>query len=119
MKILIVDDAPFIVESFTEIFQDQGWNVVGSAVNGKEAIEKFKITKPDIVIMDILMPELDGLTAIRKIIELDKDAKIVVVSALAKRDLDKESIEAGAKFFVKKPFDIDDLIEKIRKVYEE
>jgi len=117
-KILIVEDAPFIVESFQEIIIDQGWQVAGVATTGLEAIEQFKKLRPDVVIMDILLPGLDGLSAIKKIRELDHMAKILVVSALAKKDLDKECLNAGAKAFIKKPFDTKTLVGAIKKILE-
>jgi len=118
LRVLIVDDAPFMVESFQDIFEDEGWEVVGTASNGREAIRLFTQMKPDIVIMDILMPEMDGLSAIKEIIRNDKKAKIIVVSALAKKDLDTDCLEAGAKVFIKKPFDIDLLIQQMKRTHE-
>ena len=118
VSILIVEDAPFIAESLQEIVEDQGWTVSGIAKTGKEAVELFTKDGPDLVFMDILMPEMDGISAIRNIISIHKDAKIIVISALAKKDLDKDSINAGAKAFIKKPFKIDDLVSTVKKVLE-
>jgi two-component system chemotaxis response regulator CheY len=118
VSIMIVEDAPFIAESLQEIVEDQGWTVSGIAKNGKEAVDLFTKDSPDLVFMDILMPEMDGISAIRNIISIKKDAKIIVISALAKRDLDKDCLEAGAKAFVKKPFKIDELILTVKKVLE-
>jgi len=118
VKILIVEDAPFIAESLQEIVEDQDWTVSGIAKTGKEAIELFKKDGPDIVFMDILMPEMDGISAIKNIMSIQKDAKIIVISALAKKGLDEDSIKAGAKAFVKKPFRIEDLVSTVKKVLE-
>ena len=118
VKILIVEDAPFIVESFREIITDMGWQVSGVAKTGLEAIELFKKDKPDIVIMDILLPGMDGLTAIKKIREMDPTAKIMVVSALAKKDLDKDCLKAGAKAFIKKPFDTKTFTTTLKAILE-
>lgn len=117
-RILIVEDAPFIVESFKEIMSDQGWEVAGVAKTGLEAIDLYKKTRPDVTLMDILLPGLDGLSAIRKIRELDPAATILVVSALAKKDLDKDCIKAGAAGFIKKPFETKVLVNTIKKLIE-
>jgi two-component system chemotaxis response regulator CheY len=117
-RILIVEDAPFIVESFKEIINDQGWQVSGVAKTGFEAIDSYRKNKPDIVIMDILLPGLDGLAAIKKIREIDSKAKILVVSALAKKGLDKECIKAGAKAFIKKPFDTKTFVTTLKALIE-
>lgn len=118
VRILIVEDAPFIVESFEEIIEDEGWESTGVAETGYEAIDLYKRDSPDLVIMDILMPELDGVSAIKEIREIDPDARIVVVSALAKEGLDKECLEAGALAFVRKPFGVRDLVMTIKDVLE-
>jgi two-component system chemotaxis response regulator CheY len=118
VKILIVEDAPFIAESLQEIVEDQGWEVSGIARTGKEAIQIFERDRPDLVFMDILMPEMDGVSAIKRIVALDKKVKIIVISALAKKGLDKETLDAGAKAFVKKPFKIDALVKIIKRVLE-
>lgn len=119
VKVLIVEDAPFIVESFEEIIEDQGWESVGVAKNGIEAVDQFKSSGPDVILMDILMPEMDGVSAIKEIMSIDRDAKIIVITALAKRNLDKECLDAGAKVFIKKPFDIDELVRTIKSIVED
>ncbi len=113
-KILIVEDAPFIREMIRDILESHDHEIVGEAANGLEAIEKYKALKPDIVLMDILMPGMDGLSAITKIIEQDTGAKIVVVSALVKEALRKEAMRAGAIDFVAKPFQVERLLEAVR-----
>ncbi|UCE45311.1 MAG: response regulator [Methanobacteriota archaeon] len=112
--VLIVEDAPFIREMIRDILESHDHEIVGEAANGLEAIEKYKALKPDIVLMDILMPGMDGLSAITKIIELDSSAKIIVVSALVKEALRKEAMRAGAIDFVAKPFQVERLLESVR-----
>ena len=113
-KVLIVEDAPFIREMIRDILESHDHEIVGEAANGLEAIEKYKALKPDIVLMDILMPGMDGLSAITKIIESDSTAKIIVVSALVKEALRKEAMRAGAIDFVAKPFQVERLLESVR-----
>jgi len=113
-KVLIVEDAPFIREMIRDILESHDHEIAGEAANGLEAIEKFKALKPDVVLMDILMPGMDGLSAIMKIIEIDPRAKIIVVSALVKEALRKEAMRAGAVDFVAKPFQVERLLEAVR-----
>ncbi len=113
-KVLIVEDAPFIREMIRDILESHDHDIVGEAANGLEAIEKYKALKPDIVLMDILMPGMDGLSAITKIIEQDSSARIIVVSALVKEALRKEAMRAGAIDFVAKPFQVERLLEAVR-----
>ena len=113
-KVLIVEDAPFIREMIRDILESHDHEIVGEAANGLEAIEKYKALKPDVVLMDILMPGMDGLSAIMKIMEQDTKAKIIVVSALVKEALRKEAMRAGAVDFVAKPFQVERLLEAVR-----
>lgn len=113
-KVLIVEDAPFIREMIRDILESHDHEIVGEAANGLEAIEKYKALKPDVVLMDILMPGMDGLSAIMKIIEQDPKARIIVVSALVKEALRKEAMRAGAIDFVAKPFQVERLLEAVR-----
>jgi two-component system chemotaxis response regulator CheY len=105
-KILIVDDASNITEMIQSVLETHGHEIAGVARNGFEAIEKYKALKPDVVLMDILMPEMDGMQSIRKILEYDQKAKIVVVTALGRPALMREAVEAGAIGYVTKPFEI-------------
>jgi len=113
-KVLIVEDAPFIREMIRDILESHDHEIVGEAANGLEAIEKYKALKPDVVLMDILMPGMDGLSAIMNIMEQDTKAKIIVVSALVKEALRKEAMRAGAVDFVAKPFQVERLLEAVR-----
>jgi two-component system chemotaxis response regulator CheY len=97
-----------------DILESHDHEIVGEAANGLEAIEKYKALRPEIVLMDILMPGMDGLSAITKIIEQDPAAKIIVVSALVKEALRKEAMRAGAIDFVAKPFQVERLLEAVR-----
>ena len=115
-KVLIVEDAPFIREMIKDILESHDYTVVGEASNGLEAIEKYESLRPDIVLMDILMPGMDGLSAITKIKEIDSKAKIIVVSALVKETLRKEALRAGATDFVAKPFQVEKLLDAVRAV---
>ena len=112
-RVLIVEDAPYIREVFRDALELHNHVIAGEAVNGVEAIDKYRALKPDIVLMDLLMPVMDGISAIRNIIEFDSKAKIVVVSAITKRSIRDEAMGAGAIDFVAKPFEIQRLVEAI------
>ncbi len=117
-KILIVDDSMFVKKQLGQILTSEGFEVVDTAANGEEAIEKYKENYPniDVVTMDITMPGMDGVTALEKIIAFDKDAKIVMVSALGKQDLVKKSFLLGAKNYIVKPLDRKKVLERIVRV---
>ena len=104
-KVLIVDDSAFVVKQLQQIFVSEQYNVVGTAENGEEGVLMYKEYKPDLVTMDITMPKMDGITALTKIIEYDKNAKVVMVSALGKEDMVKKALLAGAKNYITKPLD--------------
>jgi len=112
-KILIVDDLSSITEMIQSVLETHGHEIAGVARNGFEAIEKYKALRPDVVLMDIMMPEMDGMQSIRKILEYDQKAKIVVVTALGRPELMKEAVKAGAVGFVTKPFEIRRLLRAV------
>jgi len=112
-KVMVVEDAPFIREMIRDILESHEHQIVAEASNGQEALEKYQATKPEIVLMDILMPGMDGLSAINKIREVDPQARIIVVSALVKETLKKEALRAGALDFVAKPFQVERLLEAV------
>jgi two-component system chemotaxis response regulator CheY len=112
-RVLIVEDAPYIREVFRYALELHNYVIAGEAVNGAEAIDKYRALKPDVVLMDLLMPVMDGISAIKKIVELDPKAKIVVVSAISKGSIREEAMRAGAIGFVAKPFDIKRLLESV------
>jgi len=114
MKILIVDDAKYIVKAFKDTLKIYGFRVE-DARNGEEALEKYKKLNPELVIMDILMPKLDGVSATKKIVGYDPEAKIIVVTAVNKFGLEEECINAGAKAFIRKPFKLKELLNTVEK----
>lgn len=115
-KILIVDDAVFMRMKLKDILEKNGYTVVGEAENGKEAFEKYKATMPDLVTMDITMPEVDGLEALKMIKEYDSAAKVVMCSAMGQQGMVMDAIRAGALDFIVKPFDTDRVIKAVDKV---
>ena len=115
-KILIVDDAAFMRMMIKDILTKNGFEIAGEAENGAKAIEKYKETRPDLVIMDITMPEVDGIQAVKEIKKIDPDSKIVMCSAMGQQAMVIEAIQAGAKDFIVKPFQADRVIEAVRKV---
>lgn len=115
-KILVVDDAAFMRMMIKDILTKNGYNVVGEAENGEKAVEKYKELKPDLVIMDITMPEVDGIQAVREIKKVDEDAKIIMCSAMGQQAMVIESIQAGARDFIVKPFQAERVLEAVRKV---
>lgn len=116
INILIVDDAAFMRMMIKDILEKNGFNVIGEASNGLEAVELYKKEKSDIVIMDITMPKVDGIEAVKLIKEYDNDAKIIMCSAMGQQAMVMDAIRAGAKDFIVKPFQADRVIEAINKV---
>lgn len=104
VRVLIVDDAMFMRTLLKRILEDKGFNVVGEAENGLEAVKLYSVLKPDIVTMDITMPEVDGIRAVELIKSEDPDANIVMVSAMGQQDMVTRALQAGAKDFISKPF---------------
>ncbi|MEQ2464130.1 response regulator [Niallia hominis] len=114
-KILIVDDAAFMRMMIKDILSKNGYEIVGEAADGMQAIEKFKETQPDLVTMDITMPEMDGITALKKIKKLNPNAKVIMCSAMGQQAMVIDAIQAGAKDFIVKPFQADRVLEAISK----
>jgi len=114
-RVLIVDDSIFIAKQLGQILTSAGFDVVATAANGEEGLEKYKELHPnvDLVTMDITMPKMDGVTALEKIIEFDKDAAVIMISALGKNDLVKRSLMAGAKNYIIKPLDRAKVLERV------
>ena len=102
-QILIVDDAQFMRTMLSKLIEENGYEVADQAVNGKEAVEKYKELGPDLVTMDITMPKMDGIEATKEILDHDPDAKIVMCSAMGQKPMVIESLQAGAKDFIVKP----------------
>ena len=115
-NIMIVDDAAFMRMMIKDILTKNGYNVVGEAENGADAIDKYNECKPDLVLMDITMPEMDGLQALKKIKANDPSATVIMCSAMGQQAMVIESIQSGAKDFIVKPFQADRVLEAVKKV---
>jgi two-component system chemotaxis response regulator CheY len=115
-KVMIVDDALFMRNMLRNIFSEGGFEVVGEAQNGNEAVEKYTQLRPELVTMDIVMPEKSGIEALKEIIKIDGSARIVICSALGQESLIMEALEAGARDFIVKPFKPAKVIEVAQKV---
>ena len=115
-RILIVDDAAFMRMMIKDILTKNGYEGVGEAENGAKAVEKYNELKPALVVMDITMPEMDGIEAVKAIKAADPKANIIMCSAMGQQAMVIESIQAGAKDFIVKPFDRDRVIEAVSKV---
>ena len=118
-KILIVDDAAFMRMMLKDILIKNGFEVAGEAQNGLLALEFYKNEKPDLVTMDITMPEMDGIQALKEIKAFDPSAKIIMCSAMGQQSMVMEAIKSGAKDFIVKPFQPDRVLEAIKKVLEQ
>lgn len=99
-RILVVDDAAFMRMMIKDILEKNGFEVVGEAENGAQAIEKYKELEPDLVTMDITMPEMDGITALKEIRQMDSEAKVIMCSAMGQQAMVIDAIQAGAKDFI-------------------
>lgn len=115
-KVMIADDAAIMRMMLKNILSSSDYEVVGEATNGKEAVEMYQEVHPDLVTMDITMPEMDGIKAVRSIKVIDPQAKIVMCSAMGQKSLVLEAIEAGASNFIVKPFDHDKVKEVVTKI---
>lgn len=114
--ILLVDDAAFMRMMIKDILTKNGYNVVGEAENGLKAVEKYKELNPGLVIMDITMPEMDGISAVKAIKGINPGALIIMCSAMGQQAMVIESIQAGARDFIVKPFQADRVLEAVKKV---
>jgi two-component system chemotaxis response regulator CheY len=114
--VLIVDDAIFMRTMIADILKGAGFEVVGEASSGVEAVQKYKDLKPDLVTMDIVMPDMGGIDAVREIIKEDPDAKILMCSAMGQQGLVVEAIQAGARDFVVKPFQPSRVLEAVQRL---
>ncbi|MBA5851092.1 response regulator [Clostridium sp. cel8] len=115
-KVLIVDDAAFMRMMIKDILEKNNFEVVGEANNGIKAVELFKKEKPDVVTMDITMPDMDGIEAVKAIKKIDANAKIIMCSAMGQQTMVMDAIKAGARDFIVKPFQPDRVLEAINKV---
>ena len=115
-NVLICDDAAFMRMMIKDILSKNGYNIAGEAENGLKAIEKYNELKPDLVLMDITMPEMDGIQALKKIKEADPNATIIMCSAMGQQAMVIEAIQSGAKDFIVKPFQPERVLEAVKKV---
>jgi two-component system chemotaxis response regulator CheY len=117
-RVLVVDDSMFIAKQLGQIFTSEGFDVVGTAADGAQGYERYKELHPnvDLVTMDITMPVMDGVTALQKILEFDKEARVIMVSALGKEDVVKKCLLLGAKSYIVKPLDRKKVLERVVSV---
>jgi two-component system, chemotaxis family, chemotaxis protein CheY len=115
-SVLVCDDARFIRKVLREVLSEAGYRIVGEAENGRQAVELYTELKPDLVTMDIVMPEMGGIDAVREIVRLDPNARIMMCSAMGQRSLITEAMAAGAREFVVKPFQPSRVLEAARRV---
>jgi two-component system chemotaxis response regulator CheY len=114
-RVLVVDDAAFMRKMVTDALTGGGHEIVGEAANGAEAVQRFQELRPDVMTLDITMPEKDGLAALQEIIAVDPGAKVIMCSALGQESKVLESIKLGAKDFVVKPFQAERVLSAIEK----
>jgi two-component system chemotaxis response regulator CheY len=114
--VLVCDDAVFMRTMVSDILSQAGFTVVGEAENGKQAVEKYQQLKPDLVTMDIIMPEMGGIEAVKQITQLDPSARILMCSAMGQQALVQEALQAGARDFVVKPFQPSRVLEAVQRV---
>lgn len=114
-RVLIIDDSMFIAKQLGQILSSEGFEIAGTATDGIQGIEKYKELYPniDLVTMDITMPVMDGVSALEKILEFDKNATVIMVSALGKEDVVKKSLLLGAKSYIVKPLDRKKVLERV------
>jgi two-component system chemotaxis response regulator CheY len=115
-SILITDDALFMRTTLRNILVSNGYTIADEAVNGQDAVEKYKSSRPNLVLMDITMPIMDGITAAKEIKKIDPGANIVMCTAMGQKDMVMEALKAGAKDFIVKPFQPDRVIDSIQKL---
>jgi two-component system chemotaxis response regulator CheY len=114
-RILVVDDAAFMRMMIKDILTKNGYDVVGEAADGQQAVEKYTELHPDLVTMDITMPEMDGITALKEIKKINPNSKVIMCSAMGQQAMVIDAIQAGAKDFIVKPFQADRVLEAISK----
>ena len=116
LKVLVCDDALFMRTMVKDILTQAGFTVVGEAETGQQAVEKYRTLRPDLVTMDIIMPDMGGIEAVKEIMKFDPQARILMCSAMGQQALVSEAIQAGAKDFVVKPFQPSRVLEAVQRV---
>jgi two-component system chemotaxis response regulator CheY len=114
-RILVVDDAPIIRLMLKDILVANGYEVVGEGGDGNEGVQKYKDLKPDLVTMDITMPEKDGIQALEEILTIDEDARVIMITAIDQRESLMDAIRSGATDYIIKPFETDRVLSAIKK----
>ncbi len=114
--VLVCDDAIFMRTMITDILTQAGYEVIGEAESGAQAVERYRELRPNMVTMDIVMPDMGGIDAVREIVKIDPDAKILMCSAMGQQALVVEAIQAGAKDFVVKPFQPSRVLEAVQRL---
>jgi two-component system chemotaxis response regulator CheY len=117
-RILITDDALFMRVTLKNILTKEGYEIAGEAANGRESVELYKATRPDLVTMDITMPEMDGISAVREIRSFDPHAKIIMCTAMGQKNMVMEAVTAGARDFIVKPFQPEKVLEAVHKLLD-
>jgi two-component system chemotaxis response regulator CheY len=112
-RVLLADDSPLIAKQLGQILASEKFKVVATVTNGAQAVECYKELSPDLATLDITMPGMDGVTALEQIMAYDKDAKVIMVSALGDEDVVKKCIQTGAKNYILKPFDREKVLERL------
>lgn len=118
LSVMIVDDSTVVKKMIESFLTPLEVEIVGTASNGKEALELFKVVKPDLVTLDITMPEMDGLTCLESMLKINADAKILVISALKDRDTGIKALTLGARGFISKPFNAEQLRKEFSRIAE-
>lgn len=114
-RILVVDDAAFMRMMVKDILTKNGYEVIGEAADGRQAIDKYQELQPDLVTLDITMPEVDGIEALKRIRDFDPNARVIMCSAMGQQAMVIDAIQAGARDFIVKPFQADRVIEAVNK----
>lgn len=115
--VLIVDDTTFIRKVMIEIFESNGFSVIGEAANGKVAVELYEVHRPSLVVMDVTMPEMDGFEAVERIKDLDRNAKIIMCSVLGYKEVITRCLAAGASDYIVKPIKKERVIAAVNKLF--
>ncbi len=116
-KVLVIDDSPFVFKAVSKALEGTEWEVVGNALDGQLGVDKYIETRPDIITLDVTMPIMDGLETARKLVEINPNVKIIMLSAMGDETLLNEAREIGIKHFLTKPFRPETLQEKLAEAF--